>query len=122
MNKKIEDYLHLYLGCDVKWGADTVRLIDTDGVNCNVHGEFIGTTKCNTSIKNISPILRPLSSMTIDEKKANKDFMAIGEKFDLHFFEEIVDAAKYYHWLLSKHFDLFGLIEDGLAIDATTLK
>jgi hypothetical protein len=31
-------------------------------------------------------------------------------------------APNHFKFLLSKHFDLFGLIPDGLAIDKTTLK
>ncbi len=34
----------------------------------------------------------------------------------------IDDIASKIQWLLSKHFDLFGLIEAGLAIDATIIK
>lgn len=35
--------------------------------------------------------------------------------------QELVNAPKAYHYLLSKHFDLFGLIDAGIAIDAKTL-
>lgn len=35
--------------------------------------------------------------------------------------EPMINQFKLFHYLLSKHFDLFSLIESGLAIDATTL-
>lgn len=35
--------------------------------------------------------------------------------------EHGINVPKAYHYLLSKHFDLFGLIDAGLAIDAKTL-
>jgi hypothetical protein len=75
-----------------------------------------------------TPILRPLSDITEDE------LMAIGVKPKREWHEPtlqeskkwIVDnqyleiySAKEVAYLLSKHFDLFGLIDAGLAIDKT---
>lgn len=65
--------------------------------------------------KDVKPILRRLSSMTTEEshwwnaRKQRKGFMA-----QVH--------ADNTLWLCSKSFDLFGLIDAGLAIDAKTLK
>ena len=44
----------------------------------------------------------------------------VGADCDLHNYR--VHMPTIIKWELSKHFDLFGLIEAGLAIDATTLK
>jgi hypothetical protein len=119
MSKELKDYLHLYLGCEVKWNTNIVTLIDTDGINCNVFGEPL-FSKSNTSIKNIKPILRPLSDMTEDEHKEWQN-IRFNREFKL---KPVLTDAEYesFRYLLSKHFDLFGLIEAGLAIDATTLK
>jgi len=88
----------------------------------------------------LKPILRPLNDMTLDELK---DFLSIvntPEEIKQIPDEEFSDALKEIHedgleafnidsdnvpaikvseafrYLLSKHFDLFGLIEEGLAI------
>ena len=63
------------------------------------------------------PILRPLSDLELDEfnnKIFNREYIVC----------EGVDAdLGYYEWcyLLEEHFDIFGLIEKGLAIDINTL-
>lgn len=65
--------------------------IDGDyGVGCN--------SATLTSITKIKPYLRPLSSMTREERE---DFIAVGMWHD---------------WLNAHHFDHRGLIEQGLAI------
>jgi hypothetical protein len=71
--------------------------------------------------------LRPLSDMTEGEMEecgnmiydfSNDEVLA---KWEWQYFETGLDAEQF-NWLLSKHFDLFGLIDAGLAIDKTTLK
>ena len=129
--KEIKDYLHLYLGCDVQYTfkseySDVVELrigilesIDRNG-NCVIthkdkDGKIIHAFT-RLHIGSFKPILRPLSSMTPKEKL---------ELSRLNLSEWSADLVKYQairtKWYLSKQFDLFGLIEAGLAIDATTL-
>ena len=134
MEKKIEDYLHYYIGCFAIYAG---------------HGkeEIITITGINTATENYSPkiyfdfyehdgsdsdgiywlkklILRPLSSMTEDE--FNELEKQIGFSDDTIFDENTwryFDGTllpEQFHYLLSKGFDLFGLIESGLAIDAIT--
>lgn len=73
------------------------------------------------------PILRPLSDMSEDE------CFELGEILNVHIPDHLIEALKnnskyvidfrysfeFTRYLLSKHFDLFGLIEAGLAIDKT---
>ena len=64
-------------------------------------------------IKDIKPYLFPLSSMTEEEKSMYEGLM-IGTD-NISYMLDVID------WLNSHHFDYRGLIEKGLAIDATGL-
>ncbi len=154
MEKKIEDYLHLYLGCEMERG----------GI---VTGALLQAAKeaAFNAWLDFKPILRPLSDMTEEEAAdvytierdrilhtptidhdlskridfgwvvTRLDHMNIGLliRFDGVCYK-VVDEGKrptiepamnqplIFHYLLSKRFDLFNLIPDGLAIDKTTLK
>lgn len=118
----IKDYLHLYIGCEV----------DT-----NVQGQYIHPYGCikieELTVENLfiilermrfneeyycKPILLPLSDMTEEESREHDQIEMVKVKtLD----GTIVHDANAVAWLLSKHFDLFGLIDAGLAIDKTTL-
>lgn len=107
--KDISQYLHLYLGCELKsekYPKDTP--LDTEILHAIEHDNLYGEFK---------PILRPLSSMTEEENK---------ERFNEWYLKEentpLERNAREIKYLLSKHFDLFGLIDAGLAIDKTKLK
>ena len=76
--------------------------IDKDG--------YINNTKVYR-IEDIKPYLFPLSSMTEEQKK--KWFYTLSS--DYHITYDTVD------WCNKNHFDYRGLIEKGLAIDATGL-
>lgn len=111
------------------------------------HGMNIVRVGWNEEFK---PILRPLSSMTddeaievckfetpkgrwgdieIEEIRDNKIWYLDGSMFHGDGISEYEDCFIYFNqldseqfrFLISKHFDLFGLIKEGLAIDATTL-
>lgn len=74
------------------------------------------------SIK-LKPYLRPLSSMTPEEKKYIKykwgysDWDTLNDFIDYTLIDTC-DAESFIDWLNSKHFDYRGLIEKGLAIEA----
>jgi len=122
MTKDIKDYLHLYLGCEVMLDS----IIESSEPNIKTltaiqsiapfvvlrdkgdsrQGEWVDMNNCK-------PILRPLSDMTEEEKKLFGIIKIEERSFSIetHF--------ESFRLLLSKHFDLFGLIEAGLAIDKT---
>lgn len=113
--KEIKDYLHLYLGVRhrYKWA---------DSGNWTVWTELTANRLSRLDDYSISEIqleLRPLSSMTSEEKREFSNLAGF-EKLDLLFWADVRKAAPVITYLLSKHFDLFGLIESGLAIDKTT--
>lgn len=122
MNSKIiEDYLHLYLGCKVKWmyGNEIYILVRTDKINCDLYN---GAT-LYTSIRNIKPILRALSDMTEEEKKEYQFMKPDSGVENSDPYQPYINLnAKRTLWALSKHLDLFNLIKSDLAIDASTIK
>lgn len=77
----------------------------------------------------IKPTLRPLSDLTFE------DLDKLGKRYDIqvnneevHVFRDLDENTNPLEWryedvqyLLSRHFDVFGLIEKGLAIDINTL-
>ena len=83
-----------YDGCDY-----TMNRVDCNAVDCAF------------PIENVKPYLFPLSSMTEEQKK--EGFYSLSS--DYHITYDTVD------WCNKNHFDYRGLIEKGLAIDATNL-
>ena len=90
------------------WEIDRVRadVMQLGVSNCYVcYGNYI-------NIHNIKPYLFPLSSMTEEQK----------EEFDrLYTYDALIIEPQWelIDWLNKNHFDYRGLIEKGLAIDAT---
>jgi hypothetical protein len=144
MEKEFKDY-HLYLGCDVllindiseDYGDDSydppainsigkLSLINEGDFQINggeeSEGWPYGVTfeNCHIALwdlKDFKLLLRPLSDMTEEEKEniQGTDWGFLETNYDWEFSPET------FIYLLSKYFDLFGLIEAGLAIDKTKL-
>ena len=87
----------------------------------DIWDEFYFGDDCGIGIDNVSkikPYLFPLSSMT-EEQKA--ELMELMYKADTPFGAIFSENIDYFDWLNKHHFDYRGLIEKGLAIDATGL-
>lgn len=116
--KDIKDYLHFYLGCEAVTVKSKPEII-TGHIIDLVNGNFY----------HAKPILRPLSDMTEDELQecGNLVYDFSDDKSGLglndHRWEDFQTllCAEQFHWLIKRHFDLFDLITDGLAIDKTKL-
>lgn len=120
--KNIKDYLHLYLECEVLSSNSgmvwqLIGIVNDDGVL--YHKDF---KKNTASLQNLKPILRPLSDMTEEEAKEIGFWSELYNKITGtekgHAIYDLYTAEKL-RLALSKHFDLFGLIEAGLAINKT---
>ena len=96
------------------------------------HGENYPSSKNSFPIINCKPYLFPLSSMTEEQKKDLHRMDAFMNSFGQICFStyddyghELMptfeDAIHVENWLNANHFDYRGLIEKGLAIDATGL-
>lgn len=121
MNNKTEltADLALYLGCEVEWTGERgyfLAGVNTGQENFNPVG-LVSEQMEPVWVKydEITPILRPLSDMTEDEKN---EVLRICEK-DRRFKSSVNYEAIRTRYLLSRHFDLFGWIDAGLAIDKT---
>ena len=66
-------------------------------------------------IGQFKPYLRPMSSMTEEEKE---EYCNLQDIFLCSSQYPITDAYELFHWLNEHHFDYRGLIEKGLAIEA----
>lgn len=80
------------------------------GVGCNA--------ATLTSITKVKPFLRPMSSMTEEEKV---EYCDLQDKFLLSSQYPVTDGYALFDWLNKKMFDYRGLIERNLAIDCSNL-
>lgn len=100
--KQINDYLHLYM-------SQQVIVTDSDG---NDHLYTLDSEvyfKFKDQITQLA--LRPLSSMNFDEKNEFLHRELVLQK----------TSHEQSQWLISKGFDIFGLISDGIAIDSNPI-
>lgn len=146
MEKKLSEYLHLYLGCDlvVRNKRKNGKELRAKFLGLDYHWAFpvrimIGEITSARNIEEVKPILRPLESMTEEER--DHVWLLLGwnerikgmERMDNIWMEfnppEDDDEFRPARWgsllkclpyLLSRSFDLFGLIESGLAISSPT--
>lgn len=128
MEKKIDDYIHFYRGCECEFEYNGRR---RKGIIIGFHHLYgvqlfvpsaVMAPYTAVDPKLIKLILRPLSSITQAERDEYKE-LGSGYAWDDH--DERYCKSCYldigephiWVWLLSKAFDLFGLIEAGLAIE-----
>lgn len=107
-----------YFPYDIKYKAGnsmikTVRALNRDGVYCE-------TDFAATPFKEIKLILRSLSDLTMEI------YFDIGFKeFDILILEKTKGIQNLPYWmveiLIKNHFDIYGLIEKGLAINKNEL-
>lgn len=123
--KNIKDYLHLYLGCEIVWKDKRGYWFPEN----RTHIEFTNTKDriiYMILLSEAKPLLRPLSDITEEELRQCSIVYCEGhnncDTEDVcEWIAEWAGGAAITKYLLSKHFDLFGLIESGLAIDKTKL-
>lgn len=91
-----------------------------------IHGDLIWFDEINSEgettigdLKACKPILRPLLSMT---KEEISEWSKIVGNLKKTLFDEISSNLSGTTYLFSKHIDVFGLIEKGLAVNINTLK
>lgn len=111
-----KDIQHLYLGCKCKCEKGTMiyTLSSIDRKGMALFSDSFGNEMWLSPDK-WKPLLRKLDSMTEEER---------GEFYSLnntHHNKEQCEARNTFY-LLSKHFDLFNLIESGEALDINEIK
>ena len=80
------------------------------------YADVLRDTFYYNEIKDIKPYLRPMSSMTEDERKEYNEYLFHGASIGL--MSNTATAYELIDWLNSHHFDYRGLIIMGLAIEA----
>jgi hypothetical protein len=136
--KQLKNYLPLYFGCDVQRKERSKSRKLTPSLLSGLLEDETG------NCYGYRPVLRPLADMT---KTEAIDVAGLSEweghfndvKAERNMFDDIVVSwqgacesrevfnatgevfycSEQFIWLLANRFDLFGLIEDGLAIDKT---
>ncbi len=135
--KNIKIFLPLYLGCRAKTtGGKFGKIVSVslDGTSIIVYDNEDPRGRVIMQ-EAIIPILRPLSDITPEEwTHAAKIHTANGGKIEITISEpkdevwevnlhtNIKCYPETFRYFLEKHFDVFGMIDAGLAIDKTTLK
>ena len=116
--KHLAPYLPYKLRIKTKYGWDTMATLNEYEVNGD-HEDSYSYEDHPDEVLEFKPILRPLSDLTdIEVEKLEYGYInSIIEKLKSKEIELIV-----YEYLVKNHFDVFGLIEKGLAIDINTIK
>jgi len=112
--KELKDYIHLYIG-------SKVSTIHPALFNGKAHELTISINNLYEIIykyQDSKLILRRLSDMTDEEATEYFSVCSLGPGDYIGGGPQWIPiSARSTHWLLSKSFDLFGLIDAGLAID-----
>lgn len=124
--KHLAPYLPYELKGLVEWihknKTHCVKLYGILENNLQIENPYGGFDYCD--IEDFKPILRPLSDLTKEiEVNAEKFVPIIQTDIDIPFTSDLYFLVAYgdVQKLLEWHFDVFGLIEKGLAIDINTL-
>jgi hypothetical protein len=97
------------VACKITFDAENIFTETLEGINVKYYNK-IATSNTACDIECVEPYLRPMSSMTKEEKLMYEGLM-IGTD-NVSYTLDVID------WLNKKMFDYRGLIERGLALEA----
>lgn len=123
---ELKDVIHYYIGCrcfntwfpegheeyDRNWKLEGYRA-DSIKPYC------LGTFSHDTWTDSIKPILRRVNDITEEENDELQPLVGVSEVNGCIIKH---DTAATFNWGIKKGFDLFGLIDAGLAVDAKLIK
>ena len=115
-------YLSMALPYKIKvclYEKETCILLGIDGYEV-----YLDVDSDSFRIESIKPYLRPMSSMTDEEKMEFDNFCVIDElvwkgNSDIGYKNQAIIMSNAIIWLLKKHFDFLDLIPKGLALEAS---
>lgn len=119
---KFKDVAHLYVGCKVQWMSDLVSKTKEFKPVISVFNMGNGWLVYQMDAK---PILYPLSALTegfYEELETMPPFLEETPSIYNFSHPQIMAYAARVKYLIDHHFDVFGLIETGEAIDVTSLE
>ena len=109
---------HVRLKVWLKDGTTEEGVLDLE----HNYGDVLRDAFYYNKIKDIRPYLRPMSSMTEEEKKEYESLcilIPVNYDSDLSKYDYYTtDSIDSFDWLNAHHFDYRGLLEKGLAIEA----
>lgn len=113
MEKKINNYLHLYIGkkCIKKNSTVTNKIPVTITFRLI---EWSRMSKCRTLV----PILKDLKEMTKEEISEASKLCSLTRMMSGESFNFIQTDSEHILYLINKGYDVFGLIDSGLALKA----
>ena len=122
--EEIIPYLPFKLNYFVDFEDGDVAVYEMIGIFTDSGEIYLDGYETNLDSKNCKPILRPLSDLTKEIEEGKPLFFP--SKKTINCINEGVDLLSelYYNdvdYLIRNHFDVFGLIEKGLAIDINTI-
>lgn len=121
MQKQFSEVAHLYLGCEVV-RPDGRTILKTIGIENGCYSHIENNSFTYSDVTKCKPILRRLEDIKYEDCKA------VGFQDAEDFISYYTDASGFLlsipdiTYLLSKGYDLHGLIDNGFAIDAKTIK
>lgn len=115
-------YLSMALPYKIKvclYEKETCILLGIDGYEV-----YLDVDSDSFRMESIKPYLRPMSSMTYEEKMEFDNFCVIDElvwkgNSDIGYKNQAIIMSNAIIWLLKKHFDFMDLIAKGLALEAS---
>lgn len=107
--KKIEDYIHLYTDIDILICEPGIEPVPATLEGFDYHQKKVIAERVNYDPTWVVPLLRPLSDLKQEEITYLEKIDEYASIPDRHF------NPVAFFYLLSKKFDIFGLIEEGLA-------
>lgn len=117
--KQYRNQVRTLLGVNIV--KEHVHFVEPDAQSPGGYSIFDPLYRCNVDIK---PFLRPMSSMTEDEKKEYYDTMTVETQRNYPNSCDFSESTYYsnthetFDWLNEHHFDFRGLIEHKLAYEA----
>lgn len=110
---------YLGVGCDAETFEDVPETTDDTIVfiEPDIYNVFLYEEGTDVDIEDIRPYLRPMSSMTEEERKEYNEVIAgmtLFEKEEARVCPYLMPVV----WLLKKHFDVCGLLPKDLAVEA----
>lgn len=115
MKKDIKEYLHLYLGCEFIFSATK------DFSTHELCTESLNTIYEDSDFYEIKLVLRPISDMTESEKADFYKTQQFITATPVHVVGNYHWTPETFLWLVNHGFDIFNLIDMGLAIDKTKI-